>query len=219
MKFIYFLILSICLTLTTFAQTGFYVKYNINIEASGEEAQMMKSMMDGSTMELAASGERTWVKSQIGSMMTTEMEMDVDANEMTMYMGGMMGKMAFRGNPDTLEDAKDEDDSTLTVDLLEETKEILGITCKKAVVNDKEGNTVTYWYTENFKRPEGMEQMPNDIPGLCLEFDVVTKGIKMVYTASAFDDNVNMADYKLVIPEGVEIQSFDAMKTMGMGQN
>lgn len=219
MKPIFTFILSLCFVLNTFAQTGVYVKYDISIQANGEQAEMMKSMFEGSTMELAANADRTWVKSQVGTMMTTEMEMDVAKNEMTMYMGGAMGKMAFRGNADKLEDMQGEETESPNVELLDETKTILGVVCKKAVIKDEDGNSMSFWYTEEFERPEGMEQMPNEIPGLCLEFEMFTEGIKMVYTASAFKDDANMADYTLTIPEGVEVQSFDAMKAMGMGGN
>ena len=219
MKYLYTLVFTLAFALTTFAQNGFYAKYNITVEASGEEAEMMKMMMDGSTMELAANAERTWVKSQVGSMMTTEMEMNVAADEMTMYMSGMMGNMAFRGNPDSIDDAAENEDTEPKAELFEDTKTILGVECKKAVLKGSDGFTATYWYTEDFLRPEGMEQMPQAVPGLCLEFEVLTNGIKMIYTATKFDDNANMADYKLVVPEDVEIQSFEDMLKMGMGGN
>jgi hypothetical protein len=77
MKKLYTLILVLSFTLSVFAQTGFYVKYDVNVEASGEQAEMMSQMMSGSTMELAANKERTWVKSKIGSMMTTEISFNI----------------------------------------------------------------------------------------------------------------------------------------------
>jgi len=201
-----------------FAQNGVYVNYSISVEANGEQAEMMKSMMDGSTMELAANAQRTWVKSTVGSMMTTEMGLNVESKEMTMYMSGMMGKMAFRGNPDVLEEVKPEE-AEPNVELFDDTKTILGVLCKKATIKDNDGNTTTFWYTEDFARPEGMEQMPNSVPGLCLEFEILTEGIKMVYTATVFDDKADMADYTLSIPEDVEIQSFEDLINMGLNKN
>ncbi len=215
MKFIYGLVAIIAFTFNSVAQDAVYVKYETEIDATGEEGEMMAMMMNGSTMEVASSSERTWVKTQMGTMMTMEMEMDLDTEEMTMFMSGMMGSMAFQGKPEDL--ANEEEAETPEIELVDETKVILGEKCKKAVMTDDEGNQAIYWYTENFKRPEGMEQMPNNVPGLCLEFQVVSEGMTMKYTAIEFDDKAKMTEYELEIPDGVEIQSLEDMKNMGMG--
>ena len=202
-----------------FGQKGIYVKYETSIDASGEEGEMMAMMMNGSTMEVASGAERTWVKTQMGTMMTMEMQMDMDSdtNLTTMFMSGMMGNMAFQGNPDDLADEGEEEISEPNIELTDETKKILGETCKKAVITDTEGNIATYWYTENFDRPRGMEQMPNQIPGLCLEFEVGMEGMSMKYTAIEFNDKIKINDYEVEIPDGVEIQSLEDMKNMGTG--
>ena len=216
MKFIYSLVAILAFTFAGFSQKGVYVKYETEIDASGEEGEMMAMMMNGSTMEIASNSEKTYVKTQMGTMMTMEMEMDIESNEMTMFMTGMMGNMAFQGNPEDLTEGQEEVEEP-EIELINETKEILGETCKKAVIKDDEGNTATYWYTENFKRPEGMDKMPNGIPGLCLEFEVGAEGMTMKYTAIEFDDKAKMSEHELVIPDGVEIQSMEDMKNMGMG--
>jgi len=219
MKYLHTVFLTLGFVLMGFAQKGFYVSYTTTIEASGAQAEMMLNMMNGSTMEIASNAQRTWVKNKVGSMMTTEMELHVESKEMTMYMSGMVGNMAFRGNSDDLEDAKSEEKTEPKVELLNDTKTVLGVLCKKAIAKDMEGNTTTLWYTEDFDRPEGMVQMPNAVPGLCLEFEIVTDDIKITYTAIAFDDNANLADYNLSIPEDVEIQSFEYMLNMDSNKN
>lgn len=216
MKLIYSLLTVLCLAFAGFAQQGIYVKYETQIDAVGEEGEMAAMMMNGSTMEIGSSAERTYVKTGMGTMMTMEMEMNIKDSVMTMFMSGMMGNMAFQGNPDELSDDEEEIEQP-EIELTDETKEILGETCKKALVKDDEGNVASYWYTENFKRPEGMNQMPNGIPGLCLEFEVVSEEMTMRYTAIEFDDKADINDYKIGIPEGVEIQSLEAMKSMGGG--
>ncbi|XOV69053.1 MAG: hypothetical protein ACFHU9_07660 [Fluviicola sp.] len=216
MKFIYSLVAVLAFTFAGFAQKGVYVKYETQIDATGEEGEMAAMMLNGSTMEIASNAERTYVKTNMGTMMTMEMGMDIESNEMTMFMTGMMGEMAFQGNADELSDGEEETEQP-DVELVNETKKILGETCKKAIIKDDEGNVATYWYTENFKRPEGMDKMPNGIPGLCLEFEVGSEGMTMKYTAIEFEDKADMDDYQVVIPEGVEVQGLDAMKNMGGG--
>jgi GLPGLI family protein len=216
MKFIYSLLATITLTFTGFSQEGFYVKYETNIEATGEEGEMMAMMMNGSTMELAANEDRTWVKTEMGTMMTMEMEYDLKKENMLMFMSGMMGNMAFQGNPDDLDDGTNEEEEDIDMELTNETKKILKFKCKKAIIRDDNGYEAIYWYTEDFIRPEGMDQMPNQVPGLCLEMVLNQEGMTMTYTAIDVKEKAKMADYKVVIPEGVEIKSLEDMKNLGM---
>lgn len=41
----------------------------------------------------------------------------------------------------------------------------------------------------------------------------------MTYTAIELKENIAMEDYKVVIPEGIDIQSFEGLKSMGMLKN
>lgn len=216
MKFIYSLVAVLAFSFAGISQKGVYVKYETKIDATGEEADMMAMMMNGSTMELASNAERTYVKTQMGTMMTMEMQMLVKSEEMTIFMSGMMGNMAFQGNVNDLENGEEEEAEEPEIELVNETKEILGIKCKKAIVKDSEGNESIYWYTENFNRPEGMDKMPNGVPGLCLEFQQGTEGMMMTYTAIEFNDKANMENYQLVIPDGVDVMSLEDLQNMGM---
>ena len=198
-----------------FAQDSFYVKYETSIEGDGEDADMMVMMMEGSTMEVASDKDRTYVRTQMGSMMTMELEMNLDNNEMTMLMSGMMGTMAFQGDPDELNDGE-EDEAIGELKLLDETKKISGYECSKAVLTDPNGAETTYWYTEKFQRPEGMEQLPNQVPGLSLEFIVKNQGMTMKYTATLVKEKPNMMDYQLEIPEDVEVKTLEDLKNLGM---
>ena len=67
MKFIYSLVAVLAFTFAGFSQKGVYVKYDTEINASGEEGEMMAMMMNGSTMEVASSAQRTWVKNTNGN--------------------------------------------------------------------------------------------------------------------------------------------------------
>jgi GLPGLI family protein len=217
MKFIYTFLVAVTISLTAIAQDGLYIKYESKVESNSEDGAMVATMMDGSTMELATSGQKNWVKTEMGSMMTMTMEVDVaEKNNMTMLMSGMMGTMAFQGDPDEFKDEAAEQAANTDTQFLNETKDILGYECKKAVMTYGEGNKAAYWYTEKIARPEGIYQMPNQVPGLCLEFETSPQeGISVKYTAVSIKENVNMSDYKVVIPEGVEVQDLKDMANMG----
>ncbi|GAB5418265.1 MAG: hypothetical protein Crog4KO_16300 [Crocinitomicaceae bacterium] len=220
MKFIFGLVATLAITFAGFSQKGIYVKYETDVQGSGENGEMMAMMMNGSTMELATSPEYTWVQTQMGTMMTMTMELNSADEEMTILMTGMMGNMAFQGNPDDMEEEgeAEEEEAALDMELVDETKEILGYECKKAIMTDAEGNQAIYWYTEEISRPDGVSQMPNQVPGLCLQFETnAQEGVKITYTAIEVDKKAKMSDYEIEIPEGTEVQSLEEMKNMGMG--
>lgn len=219
MKFIYTLLVTVLLAFTSNAQKGLYVKYELDIKASGEEADMMVMMMNGSSMELAFSKELTVAKTQMGSMISMSLQYDVEKDEILMLMSGMMGNMAFQGKAEELEEEGEEADQNTEGDLelINETKKIMGYKCKKAIMTNKDGNKAVYWYTEDIARPDGLKQMPNQIPGLCLEMDLSQEGMNMIYKVVSLKEDVNMQEYIVKVPEGVEVQPLKDMKTMGGG--
>ena len=126
--------------------------------------------------------------------------------------------MAFQGNSSELDLDQDNDTPITPVLSDTETKSILGYTCKKATIQDGAGNVTTYWYTTKIKRPDGLSQMPEEIPGLCLEFEVQMQDqMTLIYTAVELDKKVNMGDFKVEIPEGVEVRSLSDLKNIGAG--
>lgn len=201
-----------------FSQEGLYVKYEAKIdvtEEAGADGDMMAMMMQGTTMELAFNSDWTYLKTQMGTMMTMEMQLNQPEDSMLMVMSGLMGDMAFAGSASELGD-EEEEEVDVDIELVDEEKTILGYKCKKAEIKDEDGNIGVYWYTEEFKQPDGMTQMPNQVPGFCLEIETfVQEGIKVTYTAVEANENANLLEYSVVVPEGVEIQSLEEMQNMG----
>ncbi|HIB49541.1 MAG TPA: DUF4412 domain-containing protein [Flavobacteriaceae bacterium] len=219
MKHIISLLFILALTVTGMAQEGIYLKYEADVETTSEDGEMMAMMMSGSTMELAISPEKNWVRTVMGTMMTLTLELNIgETNEMTMLMEGMMGTMAFQGNPDDLKDDAEEAAKNNNIEYVDATKEILGYTCKKAIMTDMEGNTAIFWYTEKIKRPEGISQMPDDLPGLSLQFESSPQGgVTLTYTAIEVKKKVDMSEYNVNVPVGTEIQDLEDMSKMGGG--
>ncbi|WP_152558090.1 hypothetical protein [Altibacter lentus] len=213
MKNTFLLALMLCIGLTALAQNSkFAVTYTLTVDATGEEGEMMAMMMQGATMTLASDGTSTYMKNSMGSMGDQEVLINMDTKEMTMLMTGMMGDMAFQGKSD---DLGEETPNTGKVTLVNETKKILGIKCKKAILQDAEGETSVFWYTEKIKLPKNSKNMPNELPGLALEMIISTAGVDMTYTATDLKENISMKDYTITIPEGVEVQPLDALMDMG----
>ncbi|RZS93959.1 hypothetical protein [Aquimarina brevivitae] len=215
MKTSFSILLTVFLAMFTFAQDGVYIKYELKIENTTPEAEMMAAMMQGSMMEVASGASSSYVNTKMGSMMTTVAKYDLKKNHILIYMEGMMGKMAFEGNPN-----KEEENSIQNLTFHDETKMILSKKCKKATSTDEEGNTSVFWYTEEIPRPEGIDIMPNQLPGICLEISTQTAGeMTMTFTASSLKENIDLSDYNVNVPKDVEIKSLEEMTNMGMGTN
>lgn len=212
MKKIFFLLILLTISVSSFAQKATSITYELTAESTSEETEMMIGFMEGSSMIIATDGTETYVKTAFGIMYTMEIETNSKTNISTIVMTGMMGDMAFQGNSDELED--EEEAEKPEVKLLNETKTVLGYRCKKAVSTDENGNESVFWYTTKIDRPD-VDQMPSSIPGVCLEMNVVAEGMTITYTAIELDEKADMDDFKVTIPDGVEVQPLDEMGNMG----
>lgn len=193
--------------------SSFEVNYSAEVEATSDEAQMVAMFLAGAEMKFATDGTTTYVKNVLGMMGTQETLINKKTNEMTMYMSGMT-EAAYQGNMDELED----DEETATAfEYFKDTKVILGKKCKKATTTDAEaGSTSTFWYCEEYAPANNSSLMAENLPGLCLEMEIKAEGFNLTYTATDLTNKVNMSDYKIEIPEGVEILPLSEMANMGM---
>ncbi|UKN03725.1 hypothetical protein K6119_09500 [Paracrocinitomix mangrovi] len=183
------------------AQEGLLVKYDIDSEFKTEENQGMEFLMEGSSMTIASSADRGYVKLVMGFEMTTEVKKA--ANEVTMVMTFFGNDMIYQGSLDSLRD-----DSTNVNDapfeFKNETKKILGYKCKKAI-QIVDGFENVYWYTEDIKNPEEVKELPSQLPGMALEMVVETVEGITTFTATVAEQKTDISSYTIVIPEGAEV--------------
>ena len=124
-----------------------------------------------------------------------------------------MGKNAIKEPVDkTTKDAK-----APKVELLDETKEIAGYTCKKAIVTDEEGNKYTYWYTDKIKvSSEGQKYFDgNGIPGFPMLMEIAQNGMDIKLTATTFEKLPKKHQlFDMSIPEGYKVMTQEEMEKM-----
>jgi len=124
-----------------------------------------------------------------------------------MEMQGMKYKMQV--NDDDIGEKKSE------IELLDETKEILGYACKKArvVMKDNMGSMEIY-YTNELPAPKmkGMEK----INGFPLEYSLESHGMKVHYMTMDIKKE-SIDDGLFVIPEGYQDMPMNIRTMMGMG--
>lgn len=72
-----------------------------------------------------------------------------------------------------------------TINLTGDTKNILGYECKKAVLQNKAGSTITVFFaTAIIASVKEFEYQLKDVPGLVLEYETEQNGKKIKYTAT-----------------------------------
>lgn len=196
------------------------VKYDISMESSDPTVQSQIGMMEGSTYTMYLKGDQSRIESNMGGgLMVNTTIIDTEKKKGLMLMNGMMGKLASSFDLDSLKALNKEPD--FDVELVDETKEILGHTCKKAIIYGDNDLEFVYWYTEDFKPNEDIlgTTIKKGIPGLPLAFSIEQPQITMKYTATDLQEKVKSPKEKfdLAIPEGYTEKSFDDIKKM-LGQ-
>lgn len=189
-----------------------HFKYSVEMSSNEPEAAMWIGMMAGSTMDIYFDKRFTRAEMDMGTMMKTITISDNQTKEVLTLTGGMMGNTATRSKIE--EDNSEVKESGETIVITDESKEILGFTCKKATVEDAEGNESVVWFTEDISiKKSGQSLMSDQIPGFPMQMEVKNPQFNMVMTATEFSKKVKGAKtlFDMSIPEGYEEKSMDEM--------
>lgn len=188
------------------------VTYKITIEGSGVTDEM-KAMMP-KTMTMTIKGNKAKME-MIMSMGKTITITDGD-NKTSISLMDMMGqKIAIESSQDEI--MKELTDAPeVTVETTSETKDILGYSCKKAIITSVEDDLeMTVYFTEelgtkalNFDNPQF-----KDIDGLMMEFEMPNEMFSMHFVAVSVEKK-NVEDSEFTIPEGYQIKTKEEMKSM-----
>lgn len=215
-------ITTVLLSISLMAQEA-TIKYEMKFESDDPQVQSQMAMMANSTMTMFMKGKQFRQETNMGNgLMITTTVINGETEEGIILMDGMMGKMASTFDPgEQKEEADEEEEVDIEIEFTDETKEILGFTCKKAIIYDGEGNEMIYWYTEEIDQPENEGKYLNQkIPGMPLEFSITEPQVTMVFKAVEYDDKVKKSKEKFSteIPEGYTEKSIEEIRQMGGGQ-
>ena len=176
------------------------------------------------------------MKAYLPKVMTTSFKGMMSRTDMIMGMGktvkikngednsvitliDMMGqKIAIKMSSEEVQQDL-EKEKNVSVEIKNETKEILGYTCKKAVITmtddaggediiivyftNELGDNVNYWDTPEFR----------NIDGIMLEFEMPTPQFTMTFTATSIDKkNVPKSDFE--IPDDYEIKTKEEVESI-----
>ncbi|NVK65247.1 MAG: DUF4412 domain-containing protein [Flavobacteriales bacterium] len=198
-----------------------HIIYDIEMTSDDPDIAMAVMMFSGSKMNLYFGDNKARTDLDMGSVISMTTVVDNDTEEILILMGGMMGEKAVLTNSEEMEADQEEVEEEPTVKLTNETKEIAGYNCKKAVIIDADGNEMEYWYTEEIESISTDQKAAiSKLPGLALEYAVDREGMMMSFKASTVETTLDKKTIKeklsLEIPEGYEEMTYDEFTSMGM---
>jgi GLPGLI family protein len=217
MKKLLLIAVAVCSTLLASAQMKEgHLKYSIEVTSDNPDMAMIVGMMQGSKMDIYFADNETRVDMEMGSMMKTITIADTDKKETLTLMSGMMGNTAIKqpiSNPEAEAEGEEDD---IEVILEDETKDILGYNCKKAIIVDADGNESVFWYTDEIAiNTEGQNVLSSKIPGQPLQMEVPTNGMNMTMTAIEFTEKLKKklktSLFDMTIPEGYTVKSTEEL--------
>ncbi len=195
-------------------ETEGHVSYSVEFSSKQPEMQMQIGMLQGSKMDIYFTEGKSRTEFNVGTIMKTVTVINTKTEKMLTLMSGMMGNKAVTDKVEKREETKKP-----TVELLDETKEIAGYTCKKAILTDADGNSYDLWYTDKIKAStEGQKYFGGDlIPGFPMQMQISQNGMDIKMTATAFEKLPKKNTYfDMTIPEGYQTMTQEELgKMMG----
>jgi len=210
------LLLIFAITCTN-AQEG-YVKYKIEMSSESPEVLMgLAIMMKDSEMEISFKGDDSKMKMNMGSFMTIETVTKNDKDVLLLLSGIMIENTAVKTTKEKLEESEG-GTPDFQVSLEKDTKDILGYTCKKALVT-VDDTTLTFWYTDKIQMPKNkMLNANGKVPGMILAFDSADGEVNMTFEAIKVNDKIALHEkFSLEVPEGYTEKTFEDFKKMNGG--
>lgn len=198
-----------------------HVTYKIDISTENPDMEMVVGMMQGSTLDIYFKEKMTRAEMKMGSMMNMTTISDEKSGKLLMLMSGMIGKKAISTTTEELSSKDEKEKPKYEVELVDETKEIAGYKCKKAILTDEEGNESTFWYTEEIEvSKKGQNYLNENVPGYPMQYEINNSGLVMGMTVTNITKELSKSDLKLfdmAIPEGYAEMTMEELQQMGMG--
>ncbi len=181
-----------------------YIQYTIDVEAVDSSLETIQSvgLLHDSKMEIYFTPTQLRIDFTMGRMSSSKMIIDYEKDTSVALMTNVYGNYAAVSSVNNLKYQKKDESSS--IQLFEETRVILGYTCKKAIVSSK-GQQTTYWYTTQIKIDfKGNEFFATNLPGFPLLFSKIEKGVYMEYQASNIMKELNnkVEIFSLKVPKG-----------------
>lgn len=222
MKTLFSLLIAVILSGSISAQlTKGRVSYDITVTSDDPQTSAFVDQMQGSTLELYFMDDKVRSEMYMGEFMTMVNIMQKGQDSTLTLMDGMMGKIAMKTTENDLDEEQKLAISKRRVDLVEGTKEIMGYTCKKAIVTNADNEESVVWYsTEIVPSHRKGQFLYDEIPGVPLQMETSWGKMKLTIVAFDFSKKVKKPEelFSLDIPKGYVFRTAQEMKKMRQGR-
>lgn len=187
------------------------IKYSLDYDLP-EAYESQRAMM---ATEMTCYIGKDFTRQEQGSAIGDQITINNLATGVTVVLIDLMGKKIAIST----EDVETEDKVDPVIEYLDETKEIAGYNCKKAIykiVKDESEMAFEVYYTEDL--PADANTQFKGIEGFPMEYTIEAQGMKTIYSAvEVTEEKVSKSLGE--IPEGYEQMSIsEFMEMMGGGQ-
>lgn len=199
------------------------VSYDVNFSTDDPQVSAYIDKFENSLLEIYFDEKGSRSNFFMGDMMTQN-SITIKGNDSTLVLlDGMMGRIAMRVTEDDMDEKRRASMEVENIDFVpNNTKKIIGYSCKKAVVTTKDGNKAEVWYTEEIVPPYRKGQyLYEKIPGLPLEIHTTYNGnMKLVIVAFEFKNKIKKADevFSLDVPDKYTLKTMEEMNALQQGR-
>lgn len=216
MKKLILAFVAIAIALPSLAQKNFEgtIKYALTYEDLPAEMAAMEAMLPDEMITIIK-GEKSRLEQSMGMGMSSVTITDMKKGSGVLLMDMMGKKMAMEMTKEEFEkmDKKNASKKEPEFKYMDETKEIAGYKCKKAVVVVEGAGEMEVYYTEDL--PSGANKQFEGLKGFPLEYKIAQGPMKIKVTAESV--KMEKVDKKLFeIPDGYDKMTFEEFqKSMG----
>lgn len=207
------LTLALLLSLVSFSQEDFegVIQYEISYDDMNDQMKAMESMLPNKmTVEVKDGMAKTIQPNPMGS--ETVVISNNETGETLTLMDMMGTKIALKTSSEDLE--KQQEENEVEIEYVDETEEIAGYTCKKAIVTSAEGSEVIVFYTEEL--PGANVGSVKQVKGFPMKMEINQEMFTMVSKVTSVEKK-KVKKIKMEVPEDYSLKTQEELIKMTQG--
>ncbi|PWH85295.1 hypothetical protein [Brumimicrobium oceani] len=194
------------------------ISYDVYLSSDDPAVAAYADQMEGSMLELTFMDGKIRSDMFIGQMMTTTSISHKGQDTTLVLLDGMMGKIAMKVTENDMDEEQRLAYEDREIELIDETKEIMGYTCKKAILTAGDANESVIWYTDEIMPSyrEG-QYLYEEIPGTPLEMYSKWGKMDMKIVAYEFKEKLKKTEeiFNKNVPDGFTVKTSEEMRKFG----
>ncbi len=184
------------------------IEYEISFPNADLPAEQLAMMPSEAVVYFSDQLSRTEMKMGMGVNMVTIHS----AKQVVMLMDIMGKKIAIKQPADDQTGGKNKKKKA-DIKITDETKQIAGYTCKKAIVSGEQIEHMSIWFTDQIQSSNSWNDELEGLKGTALEFDLKTDQMTMHMMAQAVS-NERPGPSLFVVPSDYKEMSQDELKSL-----